>query len=249
MRNMLKIVMCDDDEFDLNQIAGMAERYRNHHVEKVFTVEQTLSVTNLMEKLRQGERYDIYILDIMMDEGDGISLGREIRQLSPKSAIIYVTGSPEFALGAFSVYANGYLLKPVNEEQFTECMSHVVHQLESREESIYTFKSREGIVNIELSRLFRVENISRVMHFYLEGGETYESVYIRKPFEKQLEQLLADERFIQPHKSFVINMEHVEKVLSHDFMMTDGVIVPISRNNLAVVKKRYLEFLSKSDWR
>lgn len=246
---MLKIIMCDDDERDLDQIVGMVERYRSRHEEQVFAVEQTLSVTRLMEKLREGERHDIYILDIMMDEGDGISLGREIRQLSPKSAIIYVTGSPEFALGAFSVYANGYLLKPVNENQFIECMNHAVHQLQTREESIYTFKSREGIVNIELGRLLRVENISRVMHFYLEGGESYESVYIRKPFEKQLEQLLADERFIQPHKSFVINMEHVEKVLAHDFIMTDGVIVPISRNNLAMVKKRYLEYLSKSDWR
>lgn len=246
---MLKIVMCDDDERDLNQIAAMVERYRSHHEEQAFTVEQIQSVSRLLDRLRQGERFDIYILDIIMEEQDGISLGREIRQLSPKSAIIYVTDSPEYALGAFSVYASGYLLKPVNEEQFVECMNRVVHQMQSREESIYTFKSREGIVNIELSRLYRVENVSRVMHFYMEGGEVYESVYIRKPFEKQLEQLLSDERFIQPHKSFVINMEHVEKVLAHDFMMSDGVIVPISRNNLAIVKKRYLEYLSKSDWR
>lgn len=246
---MLKIIVCDDDVRDLKQVADMVDRYRSHHEEQVLVTEQVQSAVRLQEKLRQGEKFDIFILDIMMEEKDGISLGREIRQQSPKSAIIYVTGSPEYALGAFGVYASGYLLKPVDEEQFAECMNHVVHQMQSREESIYTFKSREGIVNVELGNLLRVENISRVMHFYLESGEVFESVYIRKPFEKQLEQLLSDERFIQPHKSFVINMEHVEKVLVHDFMMTDGVIVPISRNNLAMVKKRYLEYLSKSDWR
>lgn len=246
---MLKIVMCDDDERDLDAIADMVERYREHHEEQTFTVDKTPSASQLLERLRQGERFDIYILDIIMEDRDGISLGMEIRRQSPKSAIIYVTDSPEYALGAFRVYASGYLLKPVNEDQFDECMDRVVNQMQYREESIYTFKSREGIVNIELSHLLRVENISRVMHFYLEDGEVFESVYIRKPFEKQLEQLLGDERFIQPHKSFVINMEHVEKVLAHDFMMSDGVIVPISRNNLAVVKKRYLEYLSKSDWR
>ena len=246
---MLKIIMCDDDERDLAQIAGLVEQYRSHHADRPLAVDQTQSVARLLERLRQGERFDIYILDIMMEEQDGISVGREIRRHCPKSAIIYVTGSPEYALRAFGVYASGYLLKPVKTEEFSECMGRVIAQMESREERIYTFKSKEGIVNVELSRLLRVENVSRVMHFYMDDGSVFESVYIRKPFEKQLEQVLADERFIQPHKSFIINMEQVEKVLAHDFMMADGMIVPISRNNLTTVKRQYLEYLSRSEWK
>lgn len=244
---MLKIIMCDDDEKDLQKIAELVENYRSRHEMWTFTVTETTSADRLCSRLEQGERFDIYILDIMMGEKDGLSLGKVIREHTPKSTIIYVTSSPEYALGAFGVYASGYLLKPVDEAEFTNCMDRVIRQMQPREENIYTFKSREGIVSIELSRLIRVENVSRVMHFYLEDGEVYESVYIRKPFEKQLEPLLMDGRFIQPHKSFIVNMEHVEKVLAHDFMMTDGTIVPISRNNLAAAKRRYLEYLAKTD--
>jgi DNA-binding LytR/AlgR family response regulator len=57
--------------------------------------------------------------------------------------------------------------------------------------------------------------------------------------------LLHDGRFIQPHKSFVINMDHIEKVMPHDFMLADGTMIPISRNNTAV-KKKYLDFLARS---
>lgn len=119
--------------------------------------------------------------------------------------------------------------------------------LQHREEGIYTFKSKNGIISLELDRLVAIENMSRVMHFYMENGKEYESVYIRKPFEKQLEDILNDTRFIQPHKSFIINMEYVEQMLNQDFQMSDGRVIPISRNNLAFVKKRYLEYLSKSD--
>lgn len=244
---MLKIIMCDDDTKDLQALAEMVERYRDRHDEQTFVCEKTQSASWLLDRLKQGERFDIYILDIMMEEQDGISLGKKIREYSPRGAIIYVSSTADYALGAFGVYASGYLLKPVEPEAFEECMNRVLHQMQPREENIYTFKSRDGIVNIEMSKLIRVENVSRVMHFYMEDGTVYESVYIRKPFEQQLEKLLSDGRFIQPHKSFIVNMEQVEKVLPHDFEMSDGTIVPISRNNLPTAKKRYLEHVSKSE--
>jgi hypothetical protein len=40
-------------------------------------------------------------------------------------------------------------------------------------------------------------------------------------------------------------MDHIEKVMPHDFMLADGTMIPISRNNTAV-KKKYQEFLSRS---
>lgn len=246
---MLKTIICDDDEQDLELMTELMERYLSRHDEQMLSVDKTTSATELRARLNDGERYDLYILDIMMKEQDGISLGKAIRECNPHCAIVYVTSSPEYALGAFGVYASGYLLKPVQESDFAECMNRILYQLKPKEENIYTFKSRDGIVNIELSRLIRVENVSRVMHFYMDDGEEFESVYIRKPFEQQLEQLLSDSRFIQPHKSFIINMEQVEKVMTHDFMMSDGVVVPISRNNLTLAKKHYLEYLSKSDWK
>ena len=141
------------------------------------------------------------------------------------------------------------MLKPVEPQKFTECMDRIVSQLRPKKEDIYTFKGRNGIVSIELEQLIAVENVARVMHFYMEQGKVYESVYIRKPFEQELDRLLRDSRFIQPHKSFVVNMDHVEKMMAHDFLMSDGSIIPISRNSLSQTKRGYLEFLSRMDRR
>ena len=211
---MLKIIVCDDDERDLNQITELVDEYRSTHQEQPFSVERVDTASELVAQLERGKRYDIYILDIIMDEQDGISLGQTVEP-----------------------------------QKFTECMDRIVSQLRPKKEDIYTFKGRNGIVSIELEQLIAVENVARVMHFYMEQGKVYESVYIRKPFEQELDRLLRDSRFIQPHKSFVVNMDHVEKMMAHDFLMSDGSIIPISRNSLSQTKRGYLEFLSRMDRR
>lgn len=72
---MLKIIVCDDDERDLNQITELVDEYRSTHQEQPFSVERVDTASELVAQLERGKRYDIYILDIIMDEQDGISLG------------------------------------------------------------------------------------------------------------------------------------------------------------------------------
>lgn len=244
---MIKIMLCDDDTEDLQDIKGLVERYWQKRGLPVPDIHLTQSSAELIRRVKEGEYYDIYLLDIMMTERDGIDVARAIREAGRKSIIIYVTSSPEFAFGAFGVYASGYLLKPVAEETFCECMDYALNRAIPAEDSTISIKSRAGIVNINTSQLMYVQNVSRVMRICMADGEVIESVYIRQPFEEELKELLNNERFIQPHKSFVINLDYVEKLLLHDFVMRGGTVIPISRKNLTATKKRYLEYLSKAE--
>lgn len=244
---MIKIMLCDDDTEDLQDLKGLVERYWQRRGLPVPEIYLTQSSAELIRRVKDGENYDIYFLDIMMEERDGIDVARTIRETGRKSIIIYATSSPEFALGAFGVYASGYLLKPVAEETFCECMDFALNRTFPVGESTISVKSRDGIVNINTSQLMYVQNVSRVMRICMADGEVIESVYIRQPFEEELKDLLKNARFLQPHKSFVINLDYVEKLLLHDFVMRGGTVIPISRKNLTATKKRYLEYLSKAE--
>lgn len=240
-------MLCDDNTEDLQALNRLVERYWKKSELPVPEICLTHSSAELIRRVREGEYFDIYFLDIMMAEGDGIDVARIIRETGRKSIIIYVTSSPEFALGAFGVYASGYLLKPVAEETFDECMDFALNRNLPVGESTISVKCRDGIVNINTGQLMFVQNVSRVMRICMADGEVIESVYIRRPFEEELKELLENVRFIQPHKSFVINLDYVEKMLLHDFVMRGGTVIPISRKNLTVTKKRYLEYLSKAE--
>ncbi len=60
---------------------------------------------------------DIALLDINMPGMDGIELAIRIREMSPGTAVIFLTAYSQYALQAFSLHASGYLLKPVDRER------------------------------------------------------------------------------------------------------------------------------------
>lgn len=68
---------------------------------------------------------DVAFLDILMEEADGISLAMEIKNVNPNCRIVFVSGSRDFALDAFQVYASGYLLKPLIKEEVEALLEHM----------------------------------------------------------------------------------------------------------------------------
>lgn len=70
----------------------------------------------LLRLQTKGERPALVFSDIRMPQTDGLELAVTIKRASPNTKIIFVTGYSEYALDAFRVHANGYLLKPVTAE-------------------------------------------------------------------------------------------------------------------------------------
>ena len=75
-------------------------------------------VLNAVEK--QGILPDVVFSDIEMPGTDGLHLAARIKQHAPRAKIVLVTGYSQYALDAFSVHANGYLMKPVMEERLSQ---------------------------------------------------------------------------------------------------------------------------------
>lgn len=66
------------------------------------------------------ERPDVAFLDIEMPGMRGLELARRIKDASPATQIIFVTGYSEYAVEAYKLHARGYVLKPVTTERIRE---------------------------------------------------------------------------------------------------------------------------------
>lgn len=67
----------------------------------------------------ENECADIYILDIIMPEMNGVQLGKEIRKRNAEAFIIFLTTSKDYALESYSVKAFAYIIKPAKKEDVT----------------------------------------------------------------------------------------------------------------------------------
>ena len=68
----------------------------------------------------------VALLDIDMPKMSGLELATKIKEISPDTAIIFLTGYSEYAVDAFKLHASGYLLKPINKESLSEEIGYVL---------------------------------------------------------------------------------------------------------------------------
>ena len=105
-------VICVDDEplaveYTLGQCALLPE------------VEETKGFTQAQAALDwlRDHAADLAILDINMPRIDGITLAVRMKEVSPKTAVLFLTAYREYAFDAYAAHPTGYLLKPVSLEK------------------------------------------------------------------------------------------------------------------------------------
>ena len=81
----------------------------------------------LFNALNEGKRPDVVFLDIEMPGRNGLKVAVDIKAKVPEAGIIFVTGYSHYAVHAFRIHANGYLLKPADPEKIKEELDHLHH--------------------------------------------------------------------------------------------------------------------------
>ena len=69
------------------------------------------------------------------------------------------------------------------------------------------------------------------------------SLSLRVPFAEVAKPLLADDRFLQPHRSYVVNLAAAAQLSSGELWMRSGARVPIPRGREPAVRAAFRAFL------
>ncbi|RBJ39061.1 hypothetical protein BRN76_04660, partial [Xanthomonas oryzae pv. oryzae] len=70
---------------------------------------------------------DVAFLDIRMPGLTGIEVARAMRQVGPRSQVVFVTAYDQYAIDAFEHGAVDYLLKPISHERLQAAWQRVQH--------------------------------------------------------------------------------------------------------------------------
>lgn len=73
------------------------------------------------------KKIDVAMLDIEMPGMSGLELAVKLKEINPDVNIIFVTAYSKYALEAHSMYASGYLLKPIVAEEAVQAFSNLRH--------------------------------------------------------------------------------------------------------------------------
>lgn len=105
-------VICVDDEKEIAEETAAL-------VGELPAVEEAMAFPCAEDALAWLEKNpaDLALLDINMPGMNGLELAAAVRTRWPKTAILFLTGDPRYALEAFELRAAGYILKPATRER------------------------------------------------------------------------------------------------------------------------------------
>lgn len=151
-----------------------------------------------------------------------------------------MTAYAEYALEGYHVNALDYILKPITLEQVNRTFERLLTQLQSSSQTRYLLVEANG-----QHFKFPLQTI-----IYLEAAKHQtELTLIDRQFivNRNLSHMQADldERFVQTHRSYIVNLAHVDQLTKQQLLMSNGEKVPISRRLDKKVQTAFVNFYKR----
>lgn len=235
---MLCIAICDDEREDRERIFNFVRDYYIKHdidarIDDFETAEEMLSMN---------QNYDIYLLDVVMPSMSGIEAAKRLLKKNEAPVIIFITSSLESAVDGYRVNASGFVLKPLAEKDFEETLKRVMEQYFKSKEAAISIVHNRIPMKLKLSQIIYFENKLHRVYIILRNGEI---LSIHQKLDTLLKDLEPQTCFLRCHQSYIVNLNHVKNLEAADFVMTNGDMVPISRNFYKNCKYVYYHFQLK----
>lgn len=231
------IAVCDDRPEELSALLSLLEEWHAEHP-GALRYRAFHSASDLLDAAER-ERFTLYLLDVMMPGTNGMEAARELRGFDTAADIVFLTSSPGFAYESYGVQALDYLLKPIGADILFPLLDRL-HRREEKLQEALTLRSGATFVRIPFSRLAYVEVSDRHLYFHLSDGQVHPAAGRLKDYEPVL---LSRPEFSHIHRSYIVNLLHMEEFSPAGVRMFSGESLPVSRLLFPQLQKEYLELL------
>jgi DNA-binding LytR/AlgR family response regulator len=184
---------------------------------------------------------DVLFLDVDMPELTGLEL---LRALPHPPQVVLCTAHATHALEAFELGVADYLLKPIRFERFIKTITRLHTAASDRDptaappvavpapDSLF-LKTDVGTERVRFTELRYVEGYGNFVKCHLATGRTL----LTAETMKQMESELPAAQFVRVHKSYLVNLQFVER-LSGNSLVVSGREVPVGSTFRAEVLRR-----------
>ena len=197
-------------------------------------------------------RPDLVFLDVRMPVLDGLEVLRRIRH-APE--VVFTTAFDRYAVAAFELGADDYLVKPFGKKRFQQTLERVRARTQGAGGlPPASERARDALGEAPLQRLFarsggsitpvprdavtRIEARGDYVAIHHPGGPSLMHITL-----SELEGRLDAERFLRIHRSHVVNLDHVSTIRRGDdrrfsVVLRDGTELVASRTGTLRLRAR-----------
>jgi len=177
-----------------------------------------------LEFIRQ-QQVDLIFLDIHLPKLSGIDF---LKSLINPPSIVLTTAYPDFALESYNLDVVDYLLKPFSFPRFMKAVMKVetiraVNDTDKTPAKTIFIKSGFDHIKLELDDIYYIKSDRDYTEIFLSDKKVLSS----KPLKEWLDDF--PQEMLRVHKSYVINVNLIDKISSSKVTMKNNEEIPIGR--------------------
>lgn len=214
---LYEIAICDD-------IVPMCNTIRKKLTELLLSRDIDIRIhtfTSGRELLKSDIVFDILFMDIELDRENGLEVVKDYPNRK-ETKIIFLTSHVEEMPNGYKVRAFRFLTKPIIQNEFEEATLSAIRDIS--EEKRFTATDEDGEHIIRSSEIIYVESMQRSTAV----RTSKRTVRCGIPFEKKVSELNTLQ-FYRPHKSYIINLDFIDRIDKQVVVMKNMEKIKISR--------------------
>ena len=198
-------------------------------------------------------KYELFFLDINLGDISGTVLVNAIHNMQPQAKIIFVTAYSEYAVEAFELGVEDYVMKPFDQKRIQKVLDRC--KVGRKEENAQHADSQSQGKQAPIRRLAInsdgrtiIENVEEIVYIetYNRGCKIYttEGEYCENKSIGEYEKKLDPEQFFRIHKSYLVNLECITEIfpwtrngLALKLKGYENTVLPVGREKLKTLKQ------------
>lgn len=213
----LKCMVVDDDQTSRQIVEHYVKKTNFLRLDHV--CESAIDASNILME----EDVDILFLDVEMPEMSGMDL---LKTIDNSIEVIMITSARDYAPEAFEAAVTDYLVKPIEYSRFLKAVTKAKENIEAfqrklkdgDQNNIYV-KTDSKVVKITLNNILFIEALADYVVINTEKKK-----YIVHSTMKGIEKRLPDRYFARVHRSYIVNVDHIEALEDNSIVIRDKSI-------------------------
>lgn len=218
---MFEIALCDDDNSFLSGFQALLSGVLDERAVE-YRLSPFSSPEKLMKSLVDGRHFDLLFLDVLFDTERGIQFAKMLNERKWNIDVVFVTSNPDYAVEGYTAFPLSFLLKPIARDRLAAVIDRFLGKHMPQRLRLTTAR---GVIQLPVSQIlyFEIFGHDVILH-KTDGTEENWSGTL-----KELESALPPRSFVRPHRSYLVNLEHVTGIVRYRMALSSGASLPISK--------------------
>lgn len=235
----MRVAICDDDMYIVGAMDQMLTQIGKED-KLSLEVEAFSDGQVLWEEMNRSGAFDLIYLDIEMEQMDGITVAKNIRQRDPYTILIFVSSYDSYCRQLFDVEPFRFLDKPIDEETFRSYFrAAYVRLMDSNER--FVFQAEKKFFQIPYKEIIYMESEMRLIYIHAASGE-YEFYAKLNDVEKRIQE--KSRYFIRVHRSYMVNFLYIKSMNMSEVVLVTGEVLPLSSKHKNEAMQKYMGLLN-----